>query len=300
MNDQAGSTCPHLPRLMFFGGKGGVGKTTVSSAIALALAEQGRSVMLVSVDPAHSLSDILDVPLDDSAREVTPGLKARELDPDRALDAYVAGIKDNLRRYAPPDFLQQAERYVDQSARHPSARESALFEAMCRIINDQQADHLIFDTAPTGHVLHLLSLPEAMTEWTGFLLSRQSEQEDGPAPPGDERQARLTESLEARQALFSRTRARLLNTRETGFIPVFNPDIPCLRETERLLRELARINVNIPWLVANRCNSTTPLPDFCAGRSCLYLPALKSTRLDKSSLHKAGYEILTQLVDPAD
>lgn len=242
-----------LPKIVFFGGKGGVGKTTLAAATAVGFAQQGERVLLVSTDPAHSLGDLLDRELGDEPLELAPRLCVRELDPERARVSYLATVKDNIRRFAAPEFLREAERQVDLSGQHPGVAESALFEALCRQLDEvDHWDRIIIDTAPSGHTLHLLTLPESMAAWTEALLTRQTHPSGGAAPEGEDRWRRARATLEARRALFERTRSRLLDSNTSGFILVVNDDRLSVREGERVRATLDRAGVSIPAVLINR------------------------------------------------
>ncbi|WP_157960367.1 ArsA family ATPase [Marinimicrobium alkaliphilum] len=239
--------------ITFFGGKGGVGKTTLAAATALGLAQAGRKTLLISTDPAHSLSDLLDIPLGDKALEVAPNFWVRELDPEVARAAYIASVKANIRRFAAPEFLREAERQVELAGQHPGAMESALFEALCQQL-DAQADwdQLIIDTAPTGHTLHLLTLPESMQAWTQALLAHQLDAPKGNLPERDDPRQQARALLQARQALFQRTRARLQDPAQCGFVLVVNDDRLSVSEGERARQTLVAAGVSIPALLVNR------------------------------------------------
>jgi len=230
-----------------------VGKTTLAAATALMLAEQGRRTLLISTDPAHSLSDLLDTDLDDSPREIRDHLWVRELDPEQARRQYLESVKTNIRRFAAPEFLQAAERQVELSGQHPGVAESALFEALCRQLDDLDSwDHLIVDTAPTGHTLHLLTLPEAMQSWTQSLLAHQLHQQKGNLPASQDPRQEARRVLEARQALFQRTRERLQDSATTGFVLVVNDDRLSVNEGLRARQTLIQAKVAIPALLVNR------------------------------------------------
>lgn len=166
-------------RRLWVGGKGGVGKTSMSAALGVLAARRGKRVLVASTDPAHSLGDIFAGALDDTPRRLLPGLDAMEIDPDREVEAHLARVTAQMRRYAAPAMMDELERQMRLSRQSPGTQEAALLERLSRLMTDDSLpyDLVLFDTAPTGHTLRLLSLPEAMAAWTDGLLahSRKSE-----------------------------------------------------------------------------------------------------------------------------
>ncbi|WP_165856832.1 ArsA family ATPase [Marinobacter sp. JSM 1782161] len=269
-------------RLLMVGGKGGVGKTTVSAALAVAAADAGKRVLLISTDPAHSLADAFDRPIGDRPVMLQPNLSALEIDPDSEVDAYLERVFAQMRRYVGPDQVNELQRQLRLSSQSPGAQEAALLERIARLIEDSQKDYdlLIFDTAPTGHTLRLLSLPEVMAAWTDGLLKHNKRSEklgkalahltpgrsvDNPlkdpsenATEGmDNRSRELTETLLARQRLFQRTRRVLHDAEQTAFLFVLTPERLPILETERAVRSLTEASVPVAGLVVNRL-----LPDL--------------------------------------
>jgi len=172
--------------IVFVGGKGGVGKTTISGALALAAAERGQRVLVVSTDPAHSLADLFEVPIGGRTTRLMPGLDALEIDPDEQVDRYLATVRENLKSFVRPAMFTEIDRQIELARHSPGAVEAALLERVAGIMERASGDYdrIIFDTAPTGHTLRLLALPGIMQAWTdGLLRSR-------------ERSARLGEGLE--------------------------------------------------------------------------------------------------------
>lgn len=272
-------------QLTFFGGKGGVGKTTCASGFSLALADRGQRVLLISTDPAHSLGDLWEQPLSAEPTRVAKGLDALELDPDAALRRYMREVRDNLADLASPEVRDAAMRQADLAASSPGAEESALMDELVRLTleNSTHYDHLVFDTAPTGHTLQLLQLPEAMRGWTDALLSRRRESVDtgaalqGSEPAAEDRAARI---LEARRDRYATMRDILLDPNRTRFVPVLNPDRLSREETRRMVRTLREVGMRVDTLVVNRVMPDTADGDFAARRRAAEEAHLEAIRVD--------------------
>lgn len=253
------------PRITFFGGKGGVGKTTCAAAYALRLANNGQRTLLVSTDPAHSLGDLLQVALGSKVQRISEGLDALELDPEKALKRYLDEVKTNLRQLASPELRGAAEHQAELAGLSPGATEAALFDEIVRLILDSEDyEQLVFDTAPTGHTLHLLALPEIMGAWTEGLLARGQKSEVEwmqRAPEADDRSRRAGAILQRRRERFAAARERLLDPARTRFVPVLNPDALSREETARMLKTLGERGIPLDTLVINRV-----LPDSADGQ----------------------------------
>lgn len=251
------------PRILLFGGKGGVGKTTLAAAHAVASADAGRRTLLVSTDPAHSTSDVLETALGPNAREVAGALWAMEIDPDEEADRYVADVKARIRDSTPPRLWGEVERQIDLARVSPGAREAALFDRVARILDGeaQDFDRVVFDTAPTGHTLQLLSLPEMMQTWIGGLIGRRRKLNAvgrmwrnvgaDKADKADEADPVLR-ALEARRARFVRARATLTDPATTVFHFVVIPERLPILETERAVETLDRYRIPVGTIFVNQ------------------------------------------------
>ena len=155
-------------RFLFFTGKGGVGKTSLACASAIALADRGKRVLLVSTDPASNLDEVLGVRLGGTPTEIpgVAGLQALNIDPEAAARAYREKLVGPYRGKLPEAVVRSMEEQLSGAC----TMEIAAFDEFSRLLGEPEAtaefDHVIFDTAPTGHTLRLMTLP---TAWTGFL-----------------------------------------------------------------------------------------------------------------------------------
>jgi arsenite-transporting ATPase len=258
-------------RILFFGGKGGVGKTTCASAMALAASREGKKVLLVSTDPAHSTSDIFEHPFDREEREVYPGLTGVELDADFEARRYVDNVKGQIASLFSPSILKEAERQIELAATMPGVEEVALFDRMSDMIIGRLDDYemIIFDTAPTGHTLRLLRMPELMASWIDALSKRRKtllslnkdidrvrlnrEAVDAGKDP-------ILATLERRKEKLEEVRVRLMQHNFTGFVLVLIPERLPIEESARAAEMLRESNVNVCGIVVNRV-----LPDNLQG-----------------------------------
>ena len=233
-----------LPKLntrhAFFTGKGGVGKTSLSCATGLALADAGKQVLIVSTDPASNLDEVLGVTLNQSPTAVpdAPNLWALNIDPEAAAHAYRERMVAPYRGILPDAAIRSMEEQFSGAC----TVEIAAFDEFSKLLGDpsttQAFDHVIFDTAPTGHTLRLLTLPSA---WDEFISSSTG----GASCLGP------LAGLEKQKALYAATVERLSNPNETTVILVSRPERASLREAERTRGELGALGVTNLQLVIN-------------------------------------------------
>jgi arsenite-transporting ATPase len=244
----------HPTRSLFFTGKGGMGKTSVASATALALARDGSRVLLVSTDPASNLDEVLGCDLTATPRPVpgAPGLLAANIDPEQAAAAYREEVVGPYRGILPADTVATIEEQLSGAC----TVEIAAFDAFARLLADPEAtsdvDHVVFDTAPTGHTLRLLKLPAA---WTGFLQTNVT----GTSCIGP------LAGLQAKQALYEASLAALADPEHTTLVLVSRPEVSALVEAERTRAELLKAGMANQALVLNGLFSPTDAVDATAG-----------------------------------
>lgn len=237
--------------VLFFGGKGGVGKTTCASATALAASRAGRRVLLVSTDPAHSTADIFERPIGPEPVELLPNLWGLEIDAATESVRYVAEVKERVRALFGHSILKEAYKQIDLAASMPGAEEVALFDRMGGLIRgeDTRFDLVVFDTAPTGHTLRLVKMPELMDAWIRALTrSRRAML----GVEGDDKDDPILVSLRDRFDRLQAMRARLMSGRTTAFVLVLIPERLPIEETSRALAQLDDTGVKIGGLVVNR------------------------------------------------
>jgi arsenite-transporting ATPase len=227
-------------RNLFFTGKGGVGKTSLACATAIALADRGRKVLLVSTDPASNLDEVLGTALGHQPTPVpgVPNLFAMNIDPEAAARDYRERMVAPYRGVLPEAAVASMEEQFSGSC----TIEIAAFDEFSRLLGDRQAtaefDHVVFDTAPTGHTLRLLSLPSA---WDGFMQTNTT----GTSCLGP------LAGLQAQQQLYRNTVRALAAPEITTLVLVSRPEAGALSEAERTSKELAALGVNNQHLVIN-------------------------------------------------
>ena len=240
-------------RAVFLTGKGGVGKTSVACAIALRLAERGRRVLIVSTDPASNLDEVLGVPLSERAIEVPggAGLLAMNIDPVATAAAYRERLLAPYRGVLPPDAVASVEEQLSGAC----TVEVAAFEHFARLLAGPDAatayDHVVFDTAPTGHTLRLLELPAA---WSRFLDASTT----GASCLGP------LSALTAQRGLYAAARDALADAATTTVVLVARPDLTSLAEADRAREELAALGVRNLRFVVNGVFAATDRTDTIA------------------------------------
>jgi len=229
-----------LTRILFFTGKGGVGKTSSACATAIELADAGRRVLLVSTDPASNLDEVLGVTLSSTPTAVpgVPGLSALNIDPMRAAEAYRERVVGPYRGVLPDAAVASIEEQLSGAC----TVEIAAFDEFSKLLGDpgttRDFDHVIFDTAPTGHTLRLLELPAA---WSTFIDANVG----GTSCLGP------LSGLQAQQALYAASHAALRDGNTTTLVLVARPEEPSLREAERTRAELATLGMQHVQLILN-------------------------------------------------
>jgi arsenite-transporting ATPase len=227
-------------KFLFFTGKGGVGKTSTACATAVTLADEGKKVLLVSTDPASNLQDVLEVELSNTPVAIpnVPNLYACNLDPEEAAKAYRDRIIGPYRGMLPDSVVATMEEQLSGAC----TVEIAAFDEFTNLLADPAVvdayEHIIFDTAPTGHTLRLLQLP---TAWSGFL----EESTHGASCLGP------LSGLSEKKQIYSLTMDALSDPSKTTLILVARPDESSLFEANRASKELKEIGISNQILIVN-------------------------------------------------
>lgn len=227
-------------RHLFFTGKGGVGKTSLACATAITLAESGKKTLIVSTDPASNLDEVFATKLGTSPTviEAVPNLFGANLDPDAAAADYREKVVGPYRGKLPPAVIRNMEEQFSGAC----TTEIAAFDEFVRLMADESAteqfDHIVFDTAPTGHTLRLLSLPSA---WSGYLNTTTAEASClGPLA-----------GLNDQRRLYELAFRKLESPEETTVVLVARPERSSLKEAARTQMELAELEIRNLRLVVN-------------------------------------------------
>lgn len=230
----------NLTKYLFFTGKGGVGKTSTACAIAVYLADSGKKIMLISTDPASNLQDVFDTELDNKGVPIkdVPNLTVANFEPEKAAAEYRESVVGPYRGKLPDVVIENMEEQLSGSC----TVEIAAFNEFSGFITDKRAaeeyDHIIFDTAPTGHTLRMLQLPSA---WTNFI----SESTHGASCLGQ------LSGLEEKKDVYKNAVENLADKEKTTLILISRPDISSIKEAERASKELQDIGVKNQLLIIN-------------------------------------------------
>src|SRR2546422_6236019 len=246
-------------RYVMFGGKGGLGKTTFSAATAFWLAEQGRRVLVFSVDPQASLSDIFQRDIfGQGPVKIRENLWAQEIDADRHIREYQQEIRQKiLDMYGLAEVPQEIEDYIEAASAEPAMEESAIFDSVVDIVNQGDYDYYIYDLVPLGHALYYLSMAKVYDEWIGKITRlREEMREYEQVAARMKRQKGVDEDQILGELQYIRGRinaaSKILTDREkTAFFFVLVPEQMILLDTRKAADMFAKFDVPIGGYVVN-------------------------------------------------
>jgi len=247
-------------RYIEYGGKGGLGKTTFSAATAYWLAKQGYKVLVFSVDPQASLSDIFEQDIfGKGAVEIMPNLFAQEIDADQRIHEYQEEIRQKIRdMYGFEEMPEEIESYIQAAAAEPAMEESAIFDAVVDIVVGAEFDYYIYDLVPLGHALYYLSMASVYDQWIDKITSLREEMAEYSQVAAmlerkkeTEEDQILTELLYIKERI--NTSSSILTDREkTAFFFVITPEEMIILDTLKAAKLFAKYDVPISGYIVNR------------------------------------------------
>ncbi len=288
-------------RYIMFGGKGGLGKTTFSAATAYYLAKQGHRVLVFSVDPQASLSDIFKRDIfGKGAVEIMPNLFAQEIDADQRIKAYQDEIRKKIfDMYGFDKIPDEIESYIQAAAAEPAMEESAIFDEVVDIVVAGKYDYYIYDLVPLGHALYYLSMASVYDEWIERITKlredmRQYEEMAAAITKDKElEEDMILKELQYIKHRISTSSSILTDRQKTAFFFVIIPEEMILIDTQKAAQLFAKFNVPLSGYVVNRV-----IPESLASQD---IPEYLKNRLQmqKGYLKKIqelfGNEVLAQI-----
>ncbi|NJE10554.1 ArsA family ATPase [Thermococcus sp. MAR1] len=259
-------------RVVFFIGKGGVGKTTGSAAAAAALAERGYRTLIVSLDPAHNLGDVLMVKLKDKPKKIAENLYASELDMEKLIKTYLKHLEESMKHTYRYLTVINLEKYFEVLSYSPGIEEYATLEAIREIlVKGNEWDVIIFDTPPTGLTLRVLALPRISLIWTDKLIEIRKAILDRRAAianihgeqeftvegekiklPTREQDDAVMKELKSYREEVAFVEGVITDPKKTSVVAVMNPEMLPLYETERARESLRKFRVPFNMIVMNK------------------------------------------------
>jgi len=247
-------------RYIMFGGKGGLGKTTFSAATAYYLAKSGKKVLVFSVDPQASLSDIFEQDIyGKGAVEIIPNLYAQEIDADQHIKAYQDQIRKKIYdMYGLDKIPEEIESYIQAAAAEPAMEESAIFDQVVDIVLSAEYDYYIYDLVPLGHALYYLSMASVYDEWIDKITKlRQEMEEYSKVASLIKRKEKTEEDMILKELMDIKYRINtssgiLTDKEKTAFYFVIIPEEMILLDTQKAAGLFAKYQVPLKGYIVNR------------------------------------------------
>jgi arsenite/tail-anchored protein-transporting ATPase len=279
-------------RYIMFGGKGGLGKTTFSAATAYWLAKQGHRVLVFSVDPQASLSDIFKCDIfGKGAVEIMPNLYAQEIDADKRIKEYQEEIRQKIRdMYGMEEIPEEIENYIQAAAAEPAMEESAIFDEVVDIVVGGEYDYYIYDLVPLGHALYYLSMASVYDEWIDKITKlREEMSEYGQVAAVMQRNKETEEDQILRELMDIKYRINtsssiLTDKHKTAFFFVVIPEEMIILDTQKAAGLFAKFDVPLAGYIVNRVIpkelAQQDIPDYLRNRLAMQDTYL--TKIDKT------------------
>ncbi len=272
-------------RYIMFGGKGGLGKTTFSAATAYWLAKQGHKVLVFSVDPQASLSDIFKRDIFGKGPvEIMPNLYAQEIDADKRIKDYQEEIRQKIRdMYGLPEIPEEIENYIQAAAAEPAMEESAIFDEVVDIVVGGKYEYYIYDLVPLGHALYYLSMASVYDEWIDKITKlREGMEEYSQVASVMQRNKESEEDQILKELQFIKHRINtsssiLTDKLKTAFFFVVTPEEMIILDTKKAAGLFAKFDVPISGYIVNRV-----IPPELAGQN---IPAYLRNRMEMQTTY---------------
>jgi arsenite/tail-anchored protein-transporting ATPase len=247
-------------RYIMFGGKGGLGKTTFSAATAYWLARQGHKVLVFSVDPQASLSDIFERDIfGKGAVKIVDNLWAQEIDADSNIKAYQQEVRKKIvDMYGFEHIPEEIEQYIQAASAEPAMEESAIFDAVVDIVVKGDYDYYIYDLVPLGHALYYLSMAKVYDEWINRITQLREQMREHEEMVARIKRQKATEEdqilneLQYIRGRINQSSSILTDRERTAFFFVVVPEQMIILDTEKATQLFARFDVPIAGYVVNR------------------------------------------------
>ncbi len=263
-------------KYILFGGKGGLGKTTLSAATSYWLAEQGKRVCIFSTDPQASLSDIFERKIFGQGEvEIAPNLYALEIDADKRIAAYQEEIRQKIRdMYKMDELPEEVEDYINSSAAEPAMAESATFDAMVELMTSGRYDYYVFDMMPHGHAIRFLGMADILDQWIAKILDvrkKAGEYGDVASVMGG-KGGLAQEDLVLKELEYIRGRLDFVSNmvrdkKHTAFFYVLIPELMPILDTRKALEMFRAFDVTVSGVIVNQVypselRKESGVPDF--------------------------------------
>jgi len=247
-------------RYIMFGGKGGLGKTTFSAATAYWLAKQGKKVLVFSVDPQASLSDIFKRDIFGKGPvEIMPNLFAQEIDADQRIKAYQDEIRKKiLDMYGLPKVPEEIENYIQAAAAEPAMEESAIFDEVVDIVVSGNYDYYIYDLVPLGHALYYLSMASVYDQWIDKITALRSEMAEYQQVAAvmqrnkESEEDQILNELQNIKYRINTSSSILTDKHKTAFYFVVTPEEMIILDTQKAAGLFAKFDVPLAGYIVNR------------------------------------------------
>lgn len=253
-----------------------MGKTTVSAATALWFAKKGKKTLIISTDPAHSLSDSFERNIGYNPTPIAENLEALEIDPDMAMQEYQAKMKEHqaLNPGMGGIDMGMMQEQMDMASMSPGIDEAAAFDKFLQYMTTDEYDIVIFDTAPTGHTLRLLSFPEMMDSWVGKMIKIRRQvgsmakafKNIMPFMGDEEEEDRALEDMEETKKQIREARGIMADPERTSFKTVIIPEEMSIYESERAMEALKKNNMLTDGVIVNQIQPEEADCEFCQAR----------------------------------